>query len=255
VAAARQTLYGPEPLYVADSGGKDSGVIVKLMDLAGVPCDCHHNVTGIDPPQVYQFLRRHRPQTQFHTAGVSMWDVVEANGIPPTHRMRYCCDLFKERGGEGRVIAQGVRWEESEQRSRRGFVEQCIKGNGRTFLNPIIDWTSDDVWEFHRAYNLPYCELYDQGFERIGCVLCPLAGRRERLLQFERCPHMTLLWKRACDRAYEHRRRKGRPLKWKSGADMFWWWLLDVRDNSPWDRESDQEAFDDLIEDGDEEAA
>ena len=57
----------------------------------------------------------------------------------------------------------------------RRMVEMCYRTH-KSSVNPIIDWTSEDVWEFVRLYNVPYCELYDFGFKRLGCVSCPLGG-------------------------------------------------------------------------------
>ena len=45
-------------------------------------------------------------------------------------------------------------------------------------INPIIDWEDEDVWEFINQYEIPYCSLYDEGFARLGCIGCPMSGKR-----------------------------------------------------------------------------
>lgn len=45
---------------------------------------------------------------------------------------------------------------------------------------PIIDWSTEDVWNYIKTNNLRYCSLYDEGFDRIGCVLCPMASKNQR---------------------------------------------------------------------------
>ena len=55
-------------------------------------------------------------------------------------------------------------------------------------LNPIVDWTTDEVWEFIKEYKVRYCCLYDEGFERLGCIGCPMATVAERKREFERYP-------------------------------------------------------------------
>lgn len=37
-------------------------------------------------------------------------------------------------------------------------------------INPILDWKYNEVWEFIREYEIPYCDLYNQGYTSIGCM-------------------------------------------------------------------------------------
>ena len=52
---------------------------------------------------------------------------------------------------------------------------------------PLADWTEEEVWDYIRANDVPYNELYDQGYKSIGCAPCtrsvaadadPRSGRR-----------------------------------------------------------------------------
>ena len=74
-----------------------------------------------------------------------------------------------------------------DNRENARIVEMCYK-NHTTLINPIIDWTTDEVWEFIREYNVPYCSLYDEGFKRLGCIGCPMASKQMREYEFERWP-------------------------------------------------------------------
>ena len=79
----------------------------------------------------------------------------------------------------------------------RKMVEQCYQKNKVT-INPIVDWLEEDVWEFIKEVaKVPYCELYDQGFTRIGCIGCPLQGREGMLADFERWPKYKELYIKA----------------------------------------------------------
>lgn len=60
----------------------------------------------------------------------------------------------------------------------REWLEWCYQRN-KTVINPIIDWTDDEVWEFIKEFNVPYCKLYDQGHKRLGCIACPMSGGAE----------------------------------------------------------------------------
>jgi phosphoadenosine phosphosulfate reductase len=42
-------------------------------------------------------------------------------------------------------------------------------------LNPIVDWSEEQVWDYIRANDLPYNALHDRGFPSIGCAPCTRA--------------------------------------------------------------------------------
>lgn len=175
----------------------------------------------------------------------TMWSLIADHTIPPTRMARYCCSALKEVGGSGRLVVTGVRWAESARRKAlhgvadiqtesrklhaqaqdnpsykmnksggiifmddngetRRMVEQCYVKR-KTTINPIVDWTDDDVWEFLNDYvKVPHCELYDQGFTRLGCIGCPLQGRDGMQRDFERWPGYKKLYIMAFDRMIQN---------------------------------------------------
>jgi phosphoadenosine phosphosulfate reductase len=229
IAVDRIKTFAPadgSPYYLAFSGGKDSTCIYYLAVKAGVPFEAHYNVTTLDPPELVRFIRREYPDVIFDKPKMSMWRLIEKHGILPTHRIRYCCSELKEGGGKGRVVITGVRWAESVGRAkRRNGVEtnsystvekkfffdndpeaklfRACPIKSKHVINPIIDWTTEDVWEFIRSRGLPYCELYDQGFSRLGCIACPCARERERRAQLERWPTYRTAYLHAIQRAID----------------------------------------------------
>jgi phosphoadenosine phosphosulfate reductase len=42
-------------------------------------------------------------------------------------------------------------------------------------INPLEDWTEEDVWEYIRKNNVPYNKLHDIDFPSIGCAPCTRA--------------------------------------------------------------------------------
>ena len=67
----------------------------------------------------------------------------------------------------------------------------CISGKETLLISPIIHWTERDVWEFlNKVVQVPHCELYDQGFTRIGCICCPMSSPRQKAVENERWPHV-----------------------------------------------------------------
>jgi phosphoadenylyl-sulfate reductase (thioredoxin) len=44
-------------------------------------------------------------------------------------------------------------------------------------LNPLAEWTEDEVWEYIREREVPYHSLYDKGYKSIGCAPCTRATK------------------------------------------------------------------------------
>lgn len=81
----------------------------------------------------------------------------------------------------------------------RRTVEQCYATH-KTTINPIVDWEDEDVWEFlNEVVKAPHCSLYDEGFTRLGCIGCPMQGRKGMLRDFERWPKYKELYIKAFD--------------------------------------------------------
>lgn len=118
----------------------------------------------------------------------------------------------------------------NDNEDSRRMVEQCYKRH-KTTVNPIIDWTDDDVWKFIRSNNIPYCCLYDEGFKRLGCIGCPLAGTKDREREFARWPKYKDAYFRAFQKLLDNRERAGRPFRMQQDyakvtpRDVFNWWM------------------------------
>lgn len=106
----------------------------------------------------------------------------------------------------------------------RQEVEMCYKRR-KTLLNPIIDWEDSDVWDFIHKYKIPYCSLYDEGFQRLGCIGCPMARRKGREQQFTRWPKYKKAYFNAFEKMIQERIRKGKISVWMNATDVFNWWM------------------------------
>ena len=83
--------------------------------------------------------------------------------------------------------------------ANRRMVEQCYRTQ-KTMINPIVDWTDKDVWDFLNENGIPHCSLYDEGRTRLGCIGCPLAGTKQMLRDFEKYPKYKEAYIRAFQR-------------------------------------------------------
>ena len=91
-----------------------------------------------------------------------------------------------------------------DNRENARIVEMCYK-NHTTLINPIIDWTTDEVWEFLKEYKIPYCCLYDEGFKRLGCIGCPMGSIEQRRYELERWPKYKELYMIAFQKMIDNR--------------------------------------------------
>lgn len=74
---------------------------------------------------------------------------------------------------------------------------RCINGKDSIVVNPIIDWTDADVWQFlNNVCRVPHCELYDPPYSRhrIGCILCPMASPKVKFRDCELFPYVKQKW-------------------------------------------------------------
>lgn len=261
--------YG-KPLVCTYSGGKDSDVILELFKRSGVPFEVHNSHTTADAPQTVRHIRDVFKQLEldgikcgiempvYEGKPTSMWKLIPQKLMPPTRKARYCCSVLKETGCANRYIATGVRWDESTARSGREefekightkkekekfstvmlmndnvsyrrMTELCMKQN-KMVVNPIIDWTHSDVWEFIHSGHIETCELYQCGYDRVGCIGCSMAGKK-RWKEFSDFPKYKQIYIHAFERILEERDKRGKENRWKSGEEVFLWWMED--DNIP----------------------
>lgn len=216
--------------YLAFSGGKDSIVIKELANMAGVKYDAHYNLTTIDPPELVYFIREYHKDIIIDKPEIPFLSRMIKKGFP-RRQSRWCCEEYKECGGIGRFVITGIRKAESNNRKNRRMVEVCFRDNTKKFMNVIIDWKDGDVWEFIRKYKIPYCKLYDEGWKRIGCLFCPCTTKINRIREVELYPRFVKQFIRSFEKLYNDRKLKGCESvnRWKSGEEMFWWWINDNR--------------------------
>jgi len=244
--------YSDEPYYVAYSGGKDSDVIRILTNLAGVKHDLVHNLTTVDAPETMYYIRT-ISNVKISKPIITMWELIVKNKFPPTRLIRYCCTELKERGGNDRFVMTGVRWSESSSRKNkrdgvevhtsvknriilnadndesRRFVENC-QLKGKRILNPIIDWSDVEVWEFLKHHGCKSNPLYECGYRRVGCVGCSMSTKQKE--ELERYPKYKAMYIRAFDRMIDAKgayKEKEGNVNWKTGEEVYDWWVGNIK--------------------------
>lgn len=259
-AEMSEAYYDGAPLIVTTSGGKDSDVCLRIAEAAGINYEVQHNHTSADAPETVYHVRETFRRLEekgvtckvnwptYKGQPVTMWSLIPQKLMPPTRIARYCCSILKEQAGKDRMITTGVRWAESAKRKKtRGIYEagrELILSNDnddtrRLFedcrlkatrvCNPIIDWDDRDVWDYIESEHVRTNPLYCDGFSRVGCIGCPMAGKRAREIEFARWPTYRRAYIRAFKKMLEVRKERGKMNgTWRignTGEDVFNWWM------------------------------
>ena len=106
----------------------------------------------------------------------------------------------------------------------RRAVEHCFRTTS-TLINPIIDWTDEDVWSFLHHYSCKSNPLYQCGNRRIGCVGCPLSGYKGMRNDLKLYPKYAENYIKAFERMIKVRKERGLNTVWNSGEEVLYWWV------------------------------
>ena len=189
--------------YVAFSGGKDSVVMLDLVQRA-IPHDAFYVVYGdttMELSDTYKIVEESRKKWSDLTWRVARTDFDSKESWkvigPPARTIRWCCGVHKSAPSimelkkilsEQRKCAiqdikhfktlafLGVRAEESEMRSTYSMVSDGNKHAVQINCNPILEWGTGELFIYILSQKLPFNEMYRKGSHRVGCLLCPMAA-------------------------------------------------------------------------------
>ena len=197
---------------------------------------------------------------------LTMWNLIPKKLMPPTRIVRYCCQVLKETGTPNRLCALGVRAAESTIRrgrdtfsTRGGTYKDAIffslshaeevhqeaqelqdpvwdctliktmREKKDTLVNPIYEWSTTDIWDYIHIRQLNVNPLYSKGYDRVGCVGCPLASYHQKIKEFSDYPQYKTMYIKAFDKMLEERKRKVKEDVWKTGEEVFNWWVEEYK--------------------------
>ena len=195
--------------HVAFSGGKDSAVLLDLVKKA-LPKDSFVVIfgdTGMEFPDTYKAVdyteaqcAAEDPPIAFYRAR-SHFEPEESWKLfgPPARVLRWCCSVHKstpqtlkmrEITGKNNYTGMdfvGVRREEGLARSTYEYENFGKKQKGQYSHNPILEWTSAEVWLYIFANKIYINEAYKKGNSRAGCLFCPMGGGQSDF--FRKCSY------------------------------------------------------------------
>ena len=238
-------------IFVSISGGKDSDVMKHIVDIAfnelreeGINVD--YNLiafnTSNDTAETYKHLKQHHKMTKENIispeVGFYQWIVDKKNYFTPTRFVRNCCSTYKE-GQLTKIMDKkeetltflGMRSPESVKRKDYDFdLNEAQKKIGKKpnvpenwlrFL-PIVKWTDAEVWLYILNRKMKYNDMYNKGFNRIGCLICPYQSDVVELLIKNHYPKQWKRWVDILAKGYEiygvERRLKWDLLEWCEGG-------------------------------------
>ncbi len=192
--------------HVAFSGGKDSVALLELVGRA-LPHTAFMVIfgdTGMEFPDTYNAVdeveKRCKAEDIAFYRAESRFKPEESWRLfgPPSRVLRWCCTVHKsvpqtlkirevlgKRDYTGMAFV-GVRGHESESRAEYDYENFGKKQKGQYSFNPMLEWTSAEVWLYLFSRSLVVNAAYRKGMARVGCLFCPLgAGGKSDWFQHE----------------------------------------------------------------------
>lgn len=167
------------------TGGKDSLVVLHLFKRLG---DGKVNVPVLNLDTTVKF----KEVIGFRDQLARDWDlnlIITTNEegvkqVKIAEDREGCCHLLKTEAINMAVeehgwtaLVTGVRWDEQPARIDEEYFSERPE---HTRIQPILHFTEIDIWDYIEKYDLPYCELYDQGYRSLGCEPCTKKSTRPR---------------------------------------------------------------------------
>ncbi len=221
------------PVSVSYSGGKDSLATLLLVCDSTLDFDVLFADTGLEFPEtvdnVKETVTALSSPLKLHSSGDSFWQSIDNFG-PPTVEARWCCKVCKlgaitqiieENYENGCLTFVGQRKYESEIRANSDHIWKNPWVGNQIAATPIQNWTALHVWLYLFWKKAKYNPLYEEGFDRIGCWLCPSASMADFSRLHEIHPE---LFEKLEKYLNEYALKNGLPLEWVTYG--FWRWQV-----------------------------
>ena len=187
--------YGAKAVFTSSFGAEDM-VITHLISKLDLDIEIATIDTGRLHQDTYDFIDRAvkfyglKLKSYFPEAS-EVEEMVNKSGYNlfyySQENRKFCCNIRKVNPLEKVLTGKkawitGLRSEQNKYRQTLGIVEKDTS-RGIIKVNPLIYWTSSDVWDFIKQNGIPYNSLHDKGYPSIGCEPCTRAimpGEDER---------------------------------------------------------------------------
>lgn len=210
--------------FVSFSGGKDSTVVASLVQESLGNVSLFFADTTLEHDETVKYISDFAQSRGFRLESRSsrndFFDMSRKLD-PPSRIMRWCCSVFKAypinlfwSSLDQYVLGfDGIR--RAESRGRNGYprIFQSEKFVRQITARPLLYWNSLAVWLYIFHKGLPFNPLYEKGYARIGCFLCPYNTDYDDLLNSY---YQTPGWQQWLDflQGYAREQYSNRPDDW-----------------------------------------
>lgn len=188
VALLTDTVRDFSPVAFANSLGAEDMVLTDIVDRNRIAVEMFSLDTGRLPQETYDLMQtvRERYKTPLHVyfpdAKCIETYVAEhgVNGFYQSIELRKaCCHIRKveplQRALQGkRAWITGIRREQAATRTNLEISAFDADHNMQK-INPLLEWSNAEVWEYLKQNNVPYNKLHDKFYPSIGCAPCTRA--------------------------------------------------------------------------------
>lgn len=172
----------------ATSLGAEDQIITYMLAKSGKPVPIFTLDTGRVFPESYDLLHRTVNRYGMHIKSYypdtdQVEDMVNTKGInlfyESIENRKLCCHVRKIVPLRRALLGMdawitGLRRDQSVTRTDLKIVE-WDSANGLIKINPLLEWSEEQVWDFIKLNNIPYNKLHELGFPSIGCQPCTRA--------------------------------------------------------------------------------
>jgi len=176
-AIAFANSYGAEDMVLTDIIAKEQLAIeIFSLDTGRLPAETYALMGEVEKtyqikPVVY-FPKNDAVEDYVRTKGINaFYESVELR--------KACCHIRKVEPLK-RALANKQAWVtgmRAEQAATRAHlpIREFDEGNQLEKLNPLSDWSEQEVWVYIRLFNVPFNALHNQFYPSIGCAPCTRA--------------------------------------------------------------------------------
>ncbi len=180
-------MHSAKAVFSSSLGAEDQVITHMLMQI-----DKKASIFTLDTgrmfPETYELIEKTEARYDFRIKVFfpdyqAVEQMVQSRGINlfyhSIENRKMCCHIRKieplKRALKGNEVwITGLRREQSPTRQDLQYAE-WDSANRIIKVNPLLDWTEQQVWDYIRKHKIPYNSLHDKGFPSIGCQPCTRA--------------------------------------------------------------------------------